>query len=242
MFAGAGGVHTLAHADDGSADRRPDSGADRRADCRDDGSADGAAVGVADGDTGTIRSAQRSCDEATRATQFQRDAEGGTGRPAVWPPLRTSATRLCTPCRMQPRAERSARMHARSIPRPHIRSRARLLAPVTSAPGLGSRLQLAARHATAAVDKQAACGVCRRRPAKPFEIPTALADASARAAHSRVRDAAGSDGADVALIGIARHWSAYLAAAIIILGAFAYRMLGRGHRAAAHARNRSRSE
>ena len=36
--------------------------------------------------------------------------------------------------------------------------------------------------------------------------------------------------------------AAYLAAAIIILGAFAYRMLGRGHRAAAHARNRSRSE
>ena len=45
---------------------------------------------------------------------------------------------------------------------------------------------------------------------------------------------AGRDGADVTLIGIARHWSAYLAAAIIILGAFAYRMLGRGHRAASH--------
>jgi hypothetical protein len=75
MFAGAGGVHTLAQANGSSththsgADRRADSGADRRADHRDDrrddGSADGAAVGVADGDTGTIRSAQRSCDEAT---------------------------------------------------------------------------------------------------------------------------------------------------------------------------------
>ena len=181
MFAGAGGVHTLAQANgssththsgadrraDGSADRRTDSGADRRADSgadrradsgadrRDDSSADGAAIGVADGDTGTIRSAQRSCDEATRATQFQRDAEGGTGRPAVWryvPPRCASAHPV-----------ECSRLSAQLACMPGPSHAFTFAAGPGSSPlsllRRGWARASSALPATAAVDKQAACGV-----------------------------------------------------------------------------------